>query len=307
LLAIPISRDACVDHHRPPQPSNQRYRRLRWSKAANFTQWFEVAGATACLIYHRQVGPFDGGSISPHFFISVAKLSSSWPTLAPQQTWSHPIDTATWFGVGGIGRIRRCVYCVEYGVLRLVLKIAFSQLGRQMKLSFPLILVTDLLRYASLVAREDRGNHFDHFRSTRCWGNSYKSCLQPLQLLPRPKPHAVHITSFKQSTLAEISESPISVFVASEMIQSISKDCTYWFIQNFYSSSEVSGKRIGECNRYRCIYHSIVSFKQASCCSYATSVHEWLLCRHHQTLQQLIWIIQFAVDLGILWHRSDSW
>jgi hypothetical protein len=67
LLAIPISRDACVDHHRPPQPSNQRYRRLRWSKAANFTRWFEVAGATACLICHRQVGPFDGGSISPHF------------------------------------------------------------------------------------------------------------------------------------------------------------------------------------------------------------------------------------------------
>ena len=57
-------------------------------------------------------------------------------------------------------------------MLRLVLKIAFSQLGRQMKLSFPLILVTDLLRYASLVAREDRGNHFDHFRSTRCWENS---------------------------------------------------------------------------------------------------------------------------------------
>jgi hypothetical protein len=55
--------------------------------------------------------------------------------------------------------------------------------------------------------------------------------------------------------LAEISESPISVFVASEMIQSISRDCTYWFIQNFYSSSEVSGKSIGEWNRYRCIYH----------------------------------------------------
>jgi hypothetical protein len=31
----------------------------------------------------------------------------------------------------------------------------------------------------------------------------------------------------QQSTLAEISESPISVFVASEMIQSISRDCTY--------------------------------------------------------------------------------
>jgi hypothetical protein len=113
LLAIPISRDACVDHHRPPQPSNQHYRRLRWSKAANFTQWFEVAGATACLIYHRQVGPFDGGSIPPHFFISIAKLSSSWPTFAPQQTRSHPFDTATRFGVGGIGRTRIDVYCVE--------------------------------------------------------------------------------------------------------------------------------------------------------------------------------------------------
>jgi hypothetical protein len=82
--------------------------------------------------------------------------------------------------------------------------------------------------------------------------------------------------------LAEISESPISVFVASEMIQSISRDCTYWFIQNFYSSSEVSGKSIGEWNRYRCIYHS--SFKQAWCCSYATGEHEWLLCWHDQTL-----------------------
>jgi hypothetical protein len=66
LLAIPISRYACVDHHRQPQPSNQRYRRLRWSKAANFTQWFEIKGATTCLICHRQVGPFDRGSIS-HF------------------------------------------------------------------------------------------------------------------------------------------------------------------------------------------------------------------------------------------------
>jgi hypothetical protein len=123
LLAIPISRDAYVDHHRPPQPSNQRYRRLRWSKAANFTRWFEVAGATACLICHRQVGPFDGGSISPHFFVSVAKLSSSWPTFAPQQTRSHPFDTATRFGVGGIGRTRIDVYCVEKGTFGLVLKL----------------------------------------------------------------------------------------------------------------------------------------------------------------------------------------
>ena len=104
LLAIPISRDACVDRHRPPQPSNQHYRRLLWSKAANFTRWFEFAGATACLIYHRQVGPFDGGSISSHFFISVAKLSSSWPTLALERARSRPVHTATRFGVGVIGR-----------------------------------------------------------------------------------------------------------------------------------------------------------------------------------------------------------
>ena len=66
LLATPISRDACADHHRPPEPSKQRYRRLQWSKRANFPRWFELVRATACLIHHRQVDPFDGGSISPH-------------------------------------------------------------------------------------------------------------------------------------------------------------------------------------------------------------------------------------------------
>ena len=110
LLAIPISRDACVDHHRPPQPSNQRYRRLRWSKAANFTRWFEVAGATACLIYYRQVGPFDGGSISSHFFISVAKHTSTWLTLA----LPHPITLSN-----EMRKKRQLTYCLTTPTLSL--------------------------------------------------------------------------------------------------------------------------------------------------------------------------------------------
>jgi hypothetical protein len=86
LTANLISCDVCVDHHRPPLPSNWWYRRLHWpiykNSALGWGQW-----ATASLKLQHQVGMFD----SRVFFTFIAKtLISDHHGQDPFNT-QHPI------------------------------------------------------------------------------------------------------------------------------------------------------------------------------------------------------------------------